>query len=314
MDGVVYVDDLPVLESPFGKDPLTAPLSSRPMEILESTGCADGDVVVWDANDNAELEAAAQRRREEGRAMVGPSGAVAAYAATVFPELKPRHVPVVPPVLILCGSLNAMSREQITRLGVPVFTLSDDLQLPSATTGSNQSPIAVVATPVPSGTISPRDAEQVAVAMAEFAHDALKLGYGKGTLIVLDGDTAAAAAGDETLDTAVPHSAISGRIPSHQGRRHRPTRHAGETTRNGGMNPYRSAGGLRRPIHSRADRIALDRFLVRYAPSCLWLPTSQAGPVRPCSTRPPHRLTSIRGPGYSGNQRSDARVHLARSP
>ena len=73
VDGVVFVDDEPVLESPFGKDPLTAPLSSRPMEILESTGCADGDVVVWDANDNAELGAAAQRCREEGRAMVGPS-------------------------------------------------------------------------------------------------------------------------------------------------------------------------------------------------------------------------------------------------
>ena len=75
----------------------------------------------------------------------GPSGAVAAYAATVFPELKPREVPVIPPVLILCGSFNAMSREQIARLGVPVFTLSDDLQLPSAATGSNQSLITAVA-------------------------------------------------------------------------------------------------------------------------------------------------------------------------
>ena len=36
--------------------------------------------------------------------------------------------------------------------------------------------------------------------MAECAHNALKLGYGKGTLIVLGGDTAAAVVGDETLD------------------------------------------------------------------------------------------------------------------
>ena len=216
LDGVVYVDDVPVLESPFGKDPLTAPLGSRPMEILESTGCADGNVVVWDANDNAELDAAARRCHDEGRAMVGPSGAVAAYAATVFPELESREVRVVPPVLILCGSLNTMSREQIARLGVPVFTLSDDLQPPNATTGSNQSPIAVVATPVPSSIISPRDAEQVAAAMAECADSALRTGYGKGTLMVLGGDTAAAVVGDETLDvlgtvdTAVPIARFRG--------------------------------------------------------------------------------------------------------
>ena len=215
-DGVVYVDDLPVLESPFGKDPLTAPMSNRPMEILEATGCAGGDVVVWDANDNAELDAAAQRCREEGRAMVGPSGAVAAYAATVFPARKHREIRIVPPVLILCGSLNAMSREQIARLGVPVFTLSDDLQLPRVATGSTQSATTVVATQVPSGTISPRAAERVAAAMAEYAHGALKAGYGNGTLFVLGGDTAAAVVGDETLDvlgtidTAIPIARFRG--------------------------------------------------------------------------------------------------------
>lgn len=214
VDGVVFVDDVPVLESPFGKDPLTAPLSNRPMEILETTGCAEGDVVVWDAGDNAELAAAARRCHDEGRAMVGPSGAVAAYAAAVFPELACREVAVVPPVLVLCGSLNAMSREQIARLGVPVLTLSADLQLPRpATTGRA---VTVVATPQPPGAISPRQAERVARAMAECAHGALKTGYGNGTLVVLGGDTAAAVVGDETLDvlgtadTAVPIARFRG--------------------------------------------------------------------------------------------------------
>ena len=214
LNGVVYVDDVPVLESPFGKDPLTAPRSSRPMEILESTGCADGDVVVWDANDNAELEAAAQRCRDEGRAIVGPSGAVAAYAATVFPDLAPRDVPLLPPVLVLCGSLNAMSREQIARLGVPIFTLSDELQLPQA--GATQGAITVVATPVPAGAIHTREARQVAAAMARCAHGALETGCGGGTLFVLGGDTAAAVIGDETLevlgtiDTAIPIARFRG--------------------------------------------------------------------------------------------------------
>lgn len=214
LDGVVYVDDVPVLESPFGKDPLTAPLSNRPIEILEAAGCADGDVVVWDANDNAELVAAARRCRDEGRAMVGPSGAVAAYAATVFPALKPREVRIVPPVLVLCGSLNAMSREQIARLEVPAFTLSDDLQLPRVS--AMRSGIGIVATPVPSGTISTREAQRTAEAMAECSHRALETGYGSGTLFVLGGDTAAAVVGDATLDvlgtvdTAVPIARFRG--------------------------------------------------------------------------------------------------------
>ena len=214
VDGVVYVDDVPVLESPFGKVPLTAPLSSRPMEVLEATGCADGDVVVWDANDNAELQAAAQRCRDEGRAMVGPSGAVAAYAATVFPDPVAREVPVVPPVLVLCGSLNAMSREQIGRLGVPLLTLSDGLELPPA--AATRSGMTVVATPVPSGAISNHEAERVAASMARYANGALETGYGGGTLFVLGGDTAAAVAGDETLDvlgtidTAVPIARFRG--------------------------------------------------------------------------------------------------------
>ena len=216
VDGVVYVDDVPVLESPFGKDPLTAPLSSRPMEVLRATGCADGDVVVWDARDNVELRAAAQRCRDEGRVLVGPSGAVAAYASTVFPPSKSRSVPIVPPVLILCGSLNAMSREQIARLGLPVLPLSDDLRLPRWTTGSTRNAITIVATPVPPGAISPQDAERVAAAMAQFAHGALATGYDHGTLFVLGGDTAAAIIGDETLDvlgtigTAVPIARFRG--------------------------------------------------------------------------------------------------------
>ena len=48
-DGIVYIQDVPVLESPFGADPLTAPCSSRPMEVLEEANCIFDEVVVWDA-------------------------------------------------------------------------------------------------------------------------------------------------------------------------------------------------------------------------------------------------------------------------
>ena len=50
-DGVVYIYDQPVLDSPFGQDPLTAPISNRPIEVLEHFNCIHDNIVIWDAND-----------------------------------------------------------------------------------------------------------------------------------------------------------------------------------------------------------------------------------------------------------------------
>ena len=63
----------------FGQDPLTAPVSSRPAEVLEHAGVR-GDVVVWDADDNEEMQQAIDRAAAEDRVLVGASGVLGAFA------------------------------------------------------------------------------------------------------------------------------------------------------------------------------------------------------------------------------------------
>ncbi len=205
-DGVVYINDVPVLESPIGSDPLTAPSSSRPSEILQSTGCDGGDVVVWDAIDNVELNAAMARCRDEGRVLVGPTGAIAAYAATVFPDERPVAASVPDPVLVVCGSLNAASREQVHRLHCPVYCLDDDYVKTHR--------LAALVTPLPSEPITHDAAAAMAATVAEWLR---KAKAPVGTLFIIGGDTATAILGVDTLevqgtvDTAVAISRHRGR-------------------------------------------------------------------------------------------------------
>jgi uncharacterized protein YgbK (DUF1537 family) len=201
-DGIVYIQDVPVLESPFGQDPLSAPCSSRPDEVMEEAGCSGGDVVIWDANDNVELEAAIQRCREENRILVGPSGAIGAYAMTVFPGLTSRRIQIEEPVLVVCGSLNALSREQISKLDCPLYQLGQSV---------GEGGLAIVATPLVSGQVANAEAESVARSVSEMTR-----GVDVQTLFVIGGDTAGAIIGDETLevlgtvDAGIPISRFRG--------------------------------------------------------------------------------------------------------
>jgi uncharacterized protein YgbK (DUF1537 family) len=187
-DGVVYIHGLPVLESVFGKDPLNAPVSSRPTDVLEHAGVS-GDVVVWDADDNAEMDEAIRRARAEDRVLVGLSGVLGAFARGVLEAGPPRRVALPHPRVVLCGSLNPLSREQIAQTGLTVHPVGEPV-VPSR--GGT-----VIATPVPAGEIG--DAE--AVRMAAQASTAVRDLWSEiGTLIVIGGDTAAAVVGDDTLE------------------------------------------------------------------------------------------------------------------
>lgn len=187
-DGVVYIHGLPVLESVFGQDPLNAPVSSRPADVLEHAGI-QGDVVVWDADDNAEMHRAIERARVENRVLVGASGVLGAFARGLLRAGPPRRVTMPSPRVVLCGSLNPLSREQIERTGLPIGTVGAPVE------GSVSG--AVMATPLPAGEISDADA----VAMAAEATAAVRGIWSElGTLIVIGGDTAAALVGDDTLD------------------------------------------------------------------------------------------------------------------
>jgi uncharacterized protein YgbK (DUF1537 family) len=192
-DGVVYIHDLPVLESVFGKDPLNAPVSSRPADVLEHTG-VKGDVVVWDADDNEEMHQAIRRARAENRVVVGASGALGAFAREIFPSSEPRRISMPTPRCVLCGSLNALSRTQIEQVGVPlqyVGARNVDARIDFSVEPT------VLATPMPAGDITAKDAESTALQAAAAVREVWSE---IGTLIVVGGDTAAALVGDDTLD------------------------------------------------------------------------------------------------------------------
>lgn len=187
-DGVVYIQDVPVLDSPFGSDPLTAPCSSRPMEVLEEAKCVFNEVVVWDANDNVELHRATRRSLDEDRVLVGPSGAVGSYAAHLLGEPKPALIRLSRPMLIVCGSLNATSRDQLDKLDCE--SLSVDEPVPSF------DDVQIVTTPVPNGEITNAMAEAMAQRVAKVIHD---IQDEVATIVIIGGDTVAACIGDRTL-------------------------------------------------------------------------------------------------------------------
>lgn len=206
-DGVVYIQDVPVLESPFGADPLTAPCSSRPLEVLEEASCIFDEVVVWDADNNDELDQATRRSLDEDRVLVGPAGALGSYAFHILGKPQPASIAIKKPVLIVCGSLNATSRSQLDRVagkrlvfGEPIDHIED---------------VTVLATPLPDGEINDDMAVAMASQVAEIVHSQ---DLSSGTLVIVGGDTVAAIVGDETLfalgtvDSGIPVCQYKGNL------------------------------------------------------------------------------------------------------
>ncbi|MCY4094580.1 MAG: hypothetical protein OXG05_05555 [Gammaproteobacteria bacterium] len=187
-DGIVYIQDVPVLDSPFGADPLTAPCSSKPIEVLEEANCIFKEVVIWDANDNAELHRATRRCLDENRVVVGPSGAVGSYATHILGEGKPVSVHLSQPMLIVCGSLNATSRDQLDRLDCVQLHLNESMP--------DFNDVRIAATAIPNGEITNAMAEAMAQRVAKFLHDSP---VDIATLVIVGGDTVAACVGDQTL-------------------------------------------------------------------------------------------------------------------
>ena len=210
-DGTVFIHDVPVAESPFGRDPRNRLVSSRPIDHLRAAGCgnalADGELVVLDANTNAELNAAAVRCREEGRMLVGTTGGVGAYVATLRAGRGSDLPPLPRPALIVCGSLHPLSRAQVSKLDCLTVGPDDSAEQALAALQCGQD--VILATEMTRAEIGDAAAESVAALVASTTWDWIAAS-GTPTLIVLGGDTAAAILGDRTLrvlgsaDTAVP--------------------------------------------------------------------------------------------------------------
>ena len=210
-DGTVYIRDVPVAESPFGRDPRNRLLSSRPVDYLMAAGSgdalADGRLVVLDANTNDELNAAAVRCRKEDRMLVGTTGGVGAYVATLRSGRRGDLPPLPRPALIVCGSLHPLSRMQVSKLDC--LTVGPGDTAGQALAALRRGDDVILATEMTTAEIGDAAAESMAALVATTTWDWIGAS-GAPTLIVLGGDTAAAILGDRTLrvlgsaDTALP--------------------------------------------------------------------------------------------------------------
>ncbi len=211
--GTVYIRDVPVAESPFGLDPRNRLLSSCPVDYLRAAGCdnalADGRLVVLDANTNGELNAAAARCREEDRMLVGTTGGVGAYVATLRCGRGGELPPLPRPALIVCGSLHPLSRMQVSKLDC--LTVGPDDSAEPARAALQRGEDVILATKVTTAEIGATAAESMASVVAATTWDWIAASSTP-TLVILGGDTAAAILGDRTLrvlgsaHTAVPFS------------------------------------------------------------------------------------------------------------
>ena len=192
-DGVVYINGQTVLDSPFGADPFSAPVSSKPIEVLEATECMSPEIEIWDASDNNELDLAVKRCLEEDRVLVGPAGAVSTYAKQFLPSGAAKKIRFRKPLLIVCGSLNATSREQLYRCDVPRITTDEDMpkRLPKHLR------VFAVETPYLSGQLDPWNKDRMDESVAELVRNAH---FEFSTLMIIGGDTVAAFLGDETIN------------------------------------------------------------------------------------------------------------------
>ena len=205
-DGVVYIHGLPVLDSVFGNDPLNRPVSSQPAQVLEHYGIT-GNWVVWDAKDNDEMIANVRRAIAEDRVVIGAAGAVAAVAEEFLQASPADSVDLPGPAVVICGSLNDLSRQQIAAAAVPVQEIGAELDF--------SKPVTILTTPIPAGNIT----DKQAVDMANSAADALRDRWEQiGTLMVIGGDTVAAIVGDDpleclgTVEPGIPASLYKGRV------------------------------------------------------------------------------------------------------
>ena len=199
-DGTVYIRDVPVAESPFGRDPRNRLPSSRPADYLRAAGCeaalADGRLTVLDANTNDELNAAATRCREEGRMLVGITGGIGAYVGALRSRRR-GDLPRLPrPALVVCGSLHPLSRTQVSKLGY--LTVGPDADSDRVLAALRRGDDVLLATATASDRIADTEAESTASAVAAATWDWITAS-GTPTLIVLGGDTAASILGTRTL-------------------------------------------------------------------------------------------------------------------
>ena len=202
-DGTVFIHGVPVADSPFGKDPRNALISSRPLDYLQAAGCqaalASEDAVVLDAADNAQLQRAARQCMAEERVLVGATGAIAAYAALLREGDAPAApAPKLPrPALVVCGSLHPLSRAQIAN--ATSCLKASPAAVSAAVRALRVGEDVVLASPKTSEAIDDASAARMASSLAEATGELMRR-CDVPALVVFGGDTAQRILGDQELE------------------------------------------------------------------------------------------------------------------
>ena len=215
--GTIYINDVPVLDSPFGSDPRNKLWSNRPEDYLKKAGCTSalkkGDVLIFDANTNEELDQAALQAIDQGRMLVGTTGGIESYirqqSKRVMQSISEHRLEE--PILVVCGSLHSLSREQLARLNCPKFTLTDEDKAIQQALAREKS--AVLATPSTESKIDDATANATVNQVTERTWHLVQLSQVE-TLVVIGGDTAEGIIGRRvlkvrgTVDVCVPISDV----------------------------------------------------------------------------------------------------------
>ena len=211
-DGVVYIDDVPLLDSPFGSDPFSAPCSSKPIEVLEEQGCLCEGIEIWNANTDEELRQAVLRCLQEDRVLVGPTGAIEMFGREIYSTGLGCPRTLRKPILIACGSLNQTSRRQLDGVNASHLTLDT----PAGAFG----PVATLSTPMTSQSLTTLEAGEMARRLTSVINRFKKYAA---SMIVIGGDTVASLLGNSTAsvigtaDTGIPVSQLGSMLMATKG-------------------------------------------------------------------------------------------------
>lgn len=196
-----FVDGIPVHESVYAADPLNPVRSNDISALFEQEGAevarseADrGSVFIIDGQTEADMTAIASRYiGRSDLVLAGSTGLMRALARVS--KQGPHRASALPPsrrVLIVVGSMNVRSREQLDRLqptGTPIFTLAADTDLLSMANaiGTQFSSADVVAITT---SAAPADSRQVAQRLSHVVARVIAQAF-VDALVVTGGDTLA---------------------------------------------------------------------------------------------------------------------------
>lgn len=228
VDGTVLVDGVPVAEH-MAADARAPVRSSRPTDHLIAAGVTSGavrslrvdDVAPWlratdtmvsvvDASTGDDLACiAAQWALGSGDVVLaGTSEALAAGVAAAHGGVTAARtsarlaVPLLRPLVVVCGSLHAGARRQLDALaqhGVTIATTDADDAMARLPAALAEHGVAAIASPIPRRTpVSDRDAENAATSLAATVSWLVSTSR-LATVVIVGGDTAAAVLGSDDV-------------------------------------------------------------------------------------------------------------------